>query len=106
MKREHFEHAVRAAGSVLGASKVLVIGSQALHTSVTGELPVEALRSVEVDVAAMVLKAIAGRPKDIEFCRALVERGLVDGDRLRDRLAHVDALDTRIQAAVLARIPA
>lgn len=175
MTREQFEHAVRAAGSVLGASEVLVIGSQALHASVTRELPVEALRSVEVDVAAMddadgrladlidgsigeasmfhstfgyyaqgvvettavlpsgwrdrlvrfetpgtmgvtawclephdlwVSKAIAGRPKDIEFCRALVEGSVVDGVRLRDRLAHVDTLDARTQTAVMARIPA
>lgn len=34
MKREEFEHAVRAAGAVLGVHEVLVIGSQALHASV------------------------------------------------------------------------
>ena len=53
MKREEFEHAIRAAGAVLGVSEVMVIGSQALHASVAGELPPEASRSVEVDVAAM-----------------------------------------------------
>src|SRR3990172_5187771 len=53
MKRAEFEHAIRAAGAVLGVNEVLVIGSQALHASVTGELPREAERSVEVDVAAM-----------------------------------------------------
>jgi hypothetical protein len=53
-----------------------------------------------------VSKAIAGRPKDLEFCRALIERGLVERDRLRERLAQVDALDARIRRAVLARIPA
>lgn len=51
MKRGEFEHAVRAAGAVLGVDDVLVIGSQALHASVQGELPEEAARSVEVDVA-------------------------------------------------------
>lgn len=53
MKRTEFEHAVRAAAAVLGADELLVIGSQALHGSVEDELPEEALRSVEVDVAAL-----------------------------------------------------
>lgn len=175
MKREQFEHAIRAAGAVLGTRDVLVIGSQALHASVTGELPIEAERSVEVDVAAMqgdpdgtkadlidgsigeasmfhstfgyyaqgvvqstaqlpagwrerlvrfetpattgvvawclephdlwVSKAIAGREKDLEFCRALVERGLVQGERLRQRIAMMSGLDARVRTAVMARIP-
>ena len=42
-----------------------MIGSQALHASV------------------------AGGPKDIEFCAALVNRGLVRADTMRDRLAKV-----------------
>lgn len=174
MKRDHFEHAVRAAGAVLGVQEVLVIGSQALHASMEGELPPEASRSVEVDVAVLrddadgrqadlidgsigeasmfhatfgyyaqgvvaatavlpdgwrerlvrfesagtngvvawclelhdlwISKAIAGRPKDLEFCRALVERGLVSGARLRDRLAAVCDLDPRVRASVAARI--
>jgi hypothetical protein len=53
VRRDAFEHAVRAAGAVLGARELLVIGSQALHGSVSGKLPPEALRSVEVDVAAL-----------------------------------------------------
>ena len=176
MKREEFEHAIRAAGAVLGVREVLVIGSQALHGSVAGELPPEASRSVEVDVAAIggdaegrmadlidgsigeasmfhatfgyyaqgvvettavlpagwrerlvrfeapgmngviawclephdlwVAKAIAGRPKDIEFCQALLERSLVTADRLRERLAMVGDLDARVRDAVLARVSA
>ncbi len=51
MTREQFEHAIRAAGAVLGISELLVIGSQAVHGSMTGPLPIEATRSVEVDVA-------------------------------------------------------
>ena len=51
MTREQFEHAIRAAGAVLGVSELLVIGSQAVHGSMTGPLPIEAARSVEVDVA-------------------------------------------------------
>jgi len=176
VKRGQFEHAIRAAGAVLGVQEVLVIGSQALHASVAGELPPEASRSIEVDVAAMqddadgrladlidgsigeasmfhatfgyyaqgvvdttavlpagwrerlvrfespgtngvvawclephdlwLSKAIAGRPKDVEFCRALVERDLVNGAQLRDRLALVAGLDPRVRAAAAARIPA
>jgi hypothetical protein len=52
MTREQFEHAIRAAGAVLGVSDVLVIGSQAVHGSMEEPLPIEAARSVEVDVAA------------------------------------------------------
>lgn len=53
MKRSEFEHAVRAAASVLGVTEVLVIGSQALHASVARDLPREAERSVEADIAAL-----------------------------------------------------
>ena len=174
MKRSEFEHAVRAAASVLGITEVLVIGSQALHASVPGKLPPEAARSVEVDVAVLrddpdgakadlidgsigeasmfhstfgyyaqgvvettavlpsgwrkrlvrfetprtrgvvawclephdlwVSKAVAGRPKDVEFCRALVTRGLVRADTLRLRLAKVKGVDERVRASVAARI--
>lgn len=51
MNREQFEHTIRAAGAVLGVTDLLVIGSQALHASMSGNLPDEASRSVEVDVA-------------------------------------------------------
>ena len=175
MKREQFEHAIRAAGAVLGVNELLVIGSQALHAGATGELPPEASRSIEVDVAAMqdpdghladlidgsigeasmfhatfgyyaqgvvettavlpqgwrdrlvryetpatngvvawclephdlwISKAIAGRPKDVEFCRAIVKAGFVNGERLRERLAAVPDLDERVRSAAAARIPA
>lgn len=175
MKRAEFEHAIRAVGAVLDVGEVLVIGSQALHASVTGELPPEASRSVEVDVAALrgdpegkladlidgsigeasmfhetfgyyaqgvvettavlpagwrerlvrfespgtngvvawclelhdlwISKAIAGRPKDVEFCRALLERGLMRVDRLVERLALVPEIDPRVRDAAAARIP-
>jgi len=173
--REAFEHAVRAAGAVLGASEVLVIGSQALHASVSASLPPEALRSVEVDVAALkddpdgrladlidgsigeasmfhatfgyyaqgvvestavlptgwrkrliryetpgtagvaawclephdlwISKAIAGRPKDLEFCAALLRRAIVRPETLRTRLKRVDNLSPGVRTAVAARIP-
>lgn len=53
-----------------------------------------------------VSKSIAGRPKDLEFCRALLDRGLVRSVRLRERLARVESLDPRVRAAAAARIPA
>ena len=162
MKRTEFEHAIRAAAAVLGADELLVIGSQALHGSVAGALPEEALRSVEVDVAALedpegrkadlidgaigeasmfhatfgyyaqgveavtavlpkgwenrlvqfqtkgtrdviawclephdlwISKMIAGRPKDLEFGQALVERGIVDPAELVKRLEGMDIQD-------------
>ena len=174
MTRAQFEHAIRAAGAVLGVSELLVIGSQAVHGSISGELPVEAARSVEVDVgvrgdiegrladlldgsigeASMfhdtfgyyaqgvvestavlpdgwqerlvrfespgtrgvvawclelhdlwIAKAIAGREKDIEFCRALIDRGDVRTPVLRERLSQVSSVDDRVRAAVASRIP-
>jgi hypothetical protein len=49
--REQFEHAILAAGAVLGVTELLVIDSQSVHGSMSGRLPIEATRSVEVDVA-------------------------------------------------------
>jgi hypothetical protein len=162
VKRAEFEHAVRAAAAVLGVEELLVIGSQALHGSVEGDLPEEALRSVEVDLAALedpegkkadlidgaigeasmfhatfgyyaqgveavtavlpegwqnrlvrfqtegtrgvvawclevhdlwISKMIAGRPKDLEFGQALLERGIVEPGELQTRLEHADIKD-------------
>ncbi len=173
MTRDQFEHAIRAAGAVLGVTEVLIIGSQAVHGSMSGELPTEAARSVEVDVAVpgdmdgrsadlidgsigeasmfhdtfgyyaqgvlestarlpdgwrerlvrfatpatggvtalcldlhdlWISKAIAGREKDGEFCRALLARGVVQGSVLRARLELVPGLDDRIRTAVAAQI--
>jgi hypothetical protein len=174
MTREQFEHAIRAAGGVLGVSELLVIGSQAVHASMTGELPIEAARSVEVDVAVRgdadgrladlvdgaigeasmfhdtfgyyaqgvvestarlpdgwqsrlvpfatqatrgvtawclelhdlwISKAVAGRQKDLEFCRALLEHGVVEAATLRSRLTLVPALEERVRRAIDERIP-
>lgn len=162
MNREAFDHAVRAAGAILGENELLVIGSQALHASISADLPVEAARSTEADIAALdessqrkadlidgaigeasvfhdtfgyyaqgidhstavlprkwqdrliryetpgtngvvawcleihdlwISKALALRPKDIEFCSALVTNGLVDTDTLSLRLHEVDDTD-------------
>jgi hypothetical protein len=52
VNKSEFDHGIRAAGGILGINEVLVIGSQAAHGSIPGELPPEALRSIEVDIAA------------------------------------------------------
>ena len=55
MRRDQLEHAIRAAGTILHASDVIVMGSQAIlarwdHT----QLPPEATDSNEVDIMAIV----------------------------------------------------
>lgn len=174
MTRAQFEHSVRAAGAILGAAEITVIGSQSLHASVRQGLPSEALRSIEVDVAVRgddrgemadlidgsigegsmfhgtfgyyaqgvvertavlptgwrarlvrfetpatngvvawclephdlwISKAIASRPKDLEFCAALLRAGLVQPETLRQRLDEVPDLDASLRDAVQARIP-
>jgi hypothetical protein len=172
--RDQFEHAIRAAGAVLGVSELLVIGSQAVHGSIDGALPIEALRSAEVDLAVRddadgrmadlidgaigeasmfhdtfgfyaqgvvestarlplgwrdrlvrfetpatrgvtawclelhdlwISKAVALRQKDREFCDALLRRGVVTPDVLRERLLAVPALDDAVRRIVDAWIP-
>lgn len=171
MTRDQFEHAIRAAGAVLGVSQVLVIGSQALHAS-SEVLPAEASRSIEVDIGVLtgdpermadlidgsigeasmfhdtfgyyaqgvtpgtavlpdgwrgrlvrfespatngvtawclephdlwIAKAVAGREKDVEFCRATLGLRLVSPGVLRDRLSTMK-LDPRVRLLVEQRI--
>lgn len=173
MRRGEFEHAIRAAGAVLGVDELLVIGSQALHASVPGDVPAEAARSIEVDIAIFgdadgrradlvdgsigegsmfhetfgyyaqgvvertavlpegwrerliryespstngvvawclephdlwMSKAIAGRPKDLEFCDALLSRQIVRAEILRERLAAFQGIADSVRTAVEARI--
>lgn len=52
-----------------------------------------------------ISKAIAGRPKDREFCKALVDQNLVEEKTLRRRLKKVADLDPRTEKLVLAFIP-
>ncbi|OGQ79094.1 MAG: hypothetical protein A2289_03000 [Deltaproteobacteria bacterium RIFOXYA12_FULL_58_15] len=172
MKRAEFEHCVRAAGAILETDKLLIIGSQALHGSISKEVPEEAERSVEVDIAVFgdkgdkadlvdgaigeasqfhetfgyyaqgvvqetavlpqgwkkrlvrfkspntrgveahcleihdlwIAKAIANRPKDIEFCNALKKRRLVRVQVLSERLKKVHAIDDAVRAMVVTRI--
>ena len=173
MKRAEFDHAIRAAGSILGETEILVIGSQAIHGSISGDLPAEAQRSIEVDIVAFddadarkadlidgsigeasafhavfgyyaegvsettavlpagwrdrlvryespmtngvvawcldlhdlwLPKAVAGRPKDYEFCRALANKGLVDQETLQTRLGRVPDLADAVRVSVSALI--
>lgn len=52
MTRDQFDHAIRAAGAILGEKRLLVIGSQAIHASVSKLFP-EAARSIEIDISAL-----------------------------------------------------
>ena len=117
MKRDQFEHTIRAAGAVLGVHELLVIRSQALHARVEHELPAQALRSVEAATRGVIAwcleihdhwisKAIAGREKDLEFCRALLASSMVQRSELGNRLMAVDGLGARVRTVVDARISA
>ncbi len=172
MKREQFEHTIRAAGAILAVKEVLVIGSQAIHASYKGVIP-ETQQSIETDISALedndgskadlidgsigelsvfqetfgyyaqgvtpktavlpegwrkrlvpfltsatngvtalclephdlwISKAIAGRPKDLEFCKALVKRNLVHVKILQSRLKKVRNLKPEVRTAVMNRI--
>ena len=173
MKTDEFEHAIRAVGSILGVREVLVIGTQALHGSISADLPEAAQRSIEVDVAIFgdldgskadlidgsigegsmfhetfgyyaqgvsettavlpqgwrdrlvrfetpatggviayclephdlwIAKAIANRPKDIEFCDALLSDHIVDRETLASRMRMVENPGEGIERIVLERI--
>lgn len=45
-------------------------------------------------------KAVANRPKDIEFCRAFVRAGYVDSEVLRKRLKQITGIHESVIAAV------
>lgn len=169
MNRAQFDHAIRAAGAVAGVSEVIVIGSQAAHASISGQLPEAAMRSVEADIVIMgdhsgekadlvdgsigeasmfhetfgyyaqgvsietavladgwearlvryespatsgvvawclsledlfVSKALAGRKKDFEFCRALLELEAVDADLIRSSIEGLDTVPAKKDLAL------
>ena len=52
-----------------------------------------------------ISKAIAGRPKDIEFCRALIKMGLAKSKTLRARLKQVKELKPEKRTFILNLIP-
>lgn len=113
MNKEDFDHGIRAVGSILGVSDVLVIGSQAAHGSLPGELPLEAARSVEVDVA--VFGDLDGSKADLidgsigeasmfhaEFgfyAQGVSESTAILPDGWRDRLVRYETLATNGVAA-------
>lgn len=169
MNKAQFEHAVPAAGSILGDDRVLVIGSQAIHASIDFIFK-EAERSIELDVSSLddpdgrkadlidgsigelsmfqdtfgyyaqgvtpqtailpegwrdrlisyltpgtkgvtacclelhdlwISKAVAGRPKDKEFCQALIALNLVETCLLRERLEMTQGLSTAVRNKAL-----
>ena len=53
-----------------------------------------------------VSKAIAGRPKALEFCQSLVESGLVEASTIREQLARVSGLTGEKRSLVEARLAA
>jgi hypothetical protein len=56
MRRDQLEHAIRTACQIIGASEVIIVGSQAiLSTYREDERPAEATMSVEIDVLPVAL---------------------------------------------------
>jgi len=51
-----------------------------------------------------VAKAIAHRPRDLEFCDALLEAGIVQDEKLADRLARVEGLNEAVYEKVESHI--
>lgn len=160
MKRSELEHVLQAAGRVIGADRIIVVGSQAVLATVAEfMLPPEATMSVEADLIPLdgteasadeidgaigeastfhesfgiyaqgvgyetivapagwrdrlieysnentdgvtglcleindlwLTKLAAGRPKDFEFCRALVRAQLISPHIIRERATTIDA---------------
>jgi hypothetical protein len=52
-----------------------------------------------------ISKMVAGRPKDLEFCQALMKRGMVEPEELARRLERLDA-DERVNARIAGKIRA
>ncbi len=52
-----------------------------------------------------ISKAVAGRPKDREFCKALIERNIVAAKTLRERFENIETLNPAIEKKVSSLIP-
>lgn len=63
MRRDQFEHLIRAAGGVLNENEIIVIGSQAILGSFSEGLPADATISRELDV--LPLDDAAGTKADL-----------------------------------------
>ncbi len=177
MRREQFDHLVRAVGRILDRTEVVVIGSQSVLGAFPDleRFPEPLVRSVEVDFLPMpdpeealadridaflgelsafhqthgvygegvgertakvppgwqdrliryrneatsgvtalclephdlaVSKLIAGRPKDYEFCTALVSSGLVDPKVVQDRLVATADVDPVVRSTIVSWLAA
>ena len=162
MRRDQLEHLIRAASRIIGESRIMVIGSQAILASYPAGLPQAAVASLEADLLPFndpdgtkadaisgsigeasrfqetygvyadgvdehtarfpagwrdrliavsnsntdgatglcvephdlcASKLLAGRPKDLDFCRALLDAGFVDAATLRARIPYTNAND-------------
>lgn len=82
MKREQLEHLIRAAGSVSGSRRLIVVGSQSILS-----------------------KYFAARDKGHEFCLAVVQARLADRGVLLERLAAMP-IDAAARARIERRIDA
>jgi len=90
MTRDQFEQAIRATGAMLGVTELLVIGSQAVHGSTAEPLPIEAARSVEVDVA--VRADTEGRLAD------LLDGSIGEASKFHDTFGYyAPAVDPRVR---------
>jgi hypothetical protein len=104
VNRDQFDHAIRAAGAVLGLDELIVFGSQAVHASMV-DLPHEAQRSVEVDIVppddpegrlADVIDGSIGEASAFHetfgyYSQGVSERTAVLPDGWRDRLVRYDS---------------
>ena len=70
------------------------------ETTATGGVTAHCLEPNDLWIA----KAIANRPKDIEFCNTIVERAIVDPVTLGSRLSTMSEIDERIKQVVQERI--
>ena len=52
-----------------------------------------------------ISKMVAGRPKDLEFCQAVLERGMVEPKELAGRLERTDAKEP-VRARIAGKISA
>jgi len=89
---EEFLHAVRAAAEVASVNELLVFGSQAVLVT-HPDAPAELRQSVELDAEIHDLaasKLAAGRDKDFDYVSVLIERDLVDTQKLLRRVARLD----------------
>lgn len=82
MKRSELEHVLRAAGQVIAADRIIVVGSRSASRSTISGSP----------------SSLRADPKDLECCRALVRAQLISPHIVRERAPFIDP---RADAAIL-----